>query len=221
MTACRFEVYRYDGPAGRGERGTANPPGKPQFEGIVATDGTVAIRWLTKAASWAIFGSWGEMTAVHGHPEYGTEIRWLDPPPFCEAKSRNEHTCPCRPCGFKYHCGQHDQGCHQQCPGAAPARRRPASPAALSARVAAKAAFRDAMVTLYEKAGEPDTRRLAIHTGIPRATVEQVISGRKVPGWRITSRLVTQLGGDQEEFRILWKATRPGPAITPPEGSAS
>jgi len=46
------------------------------LEGIVFTDGTVAIRWLSKFASTAIYNSLAEFEAIHGHDGKGY-IVWL------------------------------------------------------------------------------------------------------------------------------------------------
>jgi len=74
----RFTCYRPDPPEGYREQGAANPPEEVQFEGVVFSDGTVAIRWLTAYRSVSVWASYGDLMAIHGHPEYGTEIRWLD-----------------------------------------------------------------------------------------------------------------------------------------------
>jgi hypothetical protein len=75
----RFRVYRPNPPEGYRESGTANPPEEVQFEGVVFSDGTVCVRWLTAYRSHSIWQSWDCLKAVHGHPEYGTRIEWLDP----------------------------------------------------------------------------------------------------------------------------------------------
>ena len=53
-----------------------NDPSEPQYEGIVFTDGTCAIRWLTPIHSTSVWQSFDDMYKIHGHPEYGTEIIW-------------------------------------------------------------------------------------------------------------------------------------------------
>src|SRR5262245_59412322 len=55
-----------------------NPPDMPQFEGVVWSDGTCTIRWLTAKGSTAVWASFDDMMAIHGHPEYGSEIVWHD-----------------------------------------------------------------------------------------------------------------------------------------------
>jgi hypothetical protein len=76
-----FRVYRPNPPEHYRERGVANPPEEPQFEGVMFSDGTVAIRWLTEHRSVSFWSSLEELLAVHGHPEYDTvfesgEVRW-------------------------------------------------------------------------------------------------------------------------------------------------
>jgi hypothetical protein len=70
-----FTVYRPNVP----ETHTAtmkNPPEMPQFQGVVFDDGTVAVRWLTPIGSTSVWKCLEDLLAIHGHPEYGTQIRW-------------------------------------------------------------------------------------------------------------------------------------------------
>lgn len=66
-----------------------NADSVPQFEGVIWTDGTVSVRWLTTPASWSNWEKITDMLNVHGHPEYGTEIIWHDGIPE-ECKSIKE-----------------------------------------------------------------------------------------------------------------------------------
>jgi hypothetical protein len=77
----RFVGYRPNPPAGYLENGTAAPAEEPQYEGIVFTDGTVALRWRTDYRSTSLWTSYSDFFHVHGHPEYGTRIDWLDGEP--------------------------------------------------------------------------------------------------------------------------------------------
>jgi len=77
----RFVCYRPRPPQEYTAKGLANPPGEPQFEGVVFSDGTCSVRWLTAQASHSVWGSWADLDRVHGHPEYGTVIKWLDGEP--------------------------------------------------------------------------------------------------------------------------------------------
>jgi hypothetical protein len=54
----------------------ANAPEEPQFEGVVFSDGRVAVRWLTAKRSVSVWDSLDDMLAIHGHPEYGSELVW-------------------------------------------------------------------------------------------------------------------------------------------------
>lgn len=74
----RFRVYRLNPPEGYRESGAANGPEDVQFEGVVFSDGTVCVRWLTEFRSHSIWDSWDSLKKVHGHEEYGTRIEWLD-----------------------------------------------------------------------------------------------------------------------------------------------
>jgi len=74
----RFIVYRRGDLSQTHNSNQANPPDQPQFEGVVFSDGVVAVRWLTPKVSTSIWGSFDDLLAVHGHPEYGTEVVWLD-----------------------------------------------------------------------------------------------------------------------------------------------
>ena len=53
-----------------------NADDEPQFEGVIFTDGTCAIRWLTARGSTSFWNSFEDMMDIHGHPEYGSEIVW-------------------------------------------------------------------------------------------------------------------------------------------------
>jgi hypothetical protein len=74
----RFEVLRPEPPEAYLAAGTANAPGEVQFEGVVFSDGTVAVRWLTAFRSHSVWACLEDLAKVHGHPEYGTQWRWLD-----------------------------------------------------------------------------------------------------------------------------------------------
>jgi hypothetical protein len=84
--------------------------------------------------------------------------------------------------------------------------------------------------TLHVAAGEPSSRAVAEAVGgMSHTTVNQVLRFRKIPSWPVLSKIVNQLGGDQEMFRILWSATRdtgtddisnlPSPGASNPEVS--
>lgn len=61
-----------------------NPDDMPQFQGVIWSDGTVTLRWLTTCSSHSIWNSIEDCLNIHGHPEYGTVIEWHDgEPPRC------------------------------------------------------------------------------------------------------------------------------------------
>jgi hypothetical protein len=74
----RFRVYRSRPPQERLAAGALNRPEDVQFEGVVFSDGTVAIRWLTQRRSTSVWSSMDDVIAAHGHPDYGTKIVWID-----------------------------------------------------------------------------------------------------------------------------------------------
>lgn len=77
----RFTVFRRGDISATHDSNTANPPDQPQFEGVVFSDGKVAIHWLTAVRSTSIFDSLEQLQLVHGHPEYDTEWVWHDGQP--------------------------------------------------------------------------------------------------------------------------------------------
>ena len=74
----RFHCYRPSPPQEYYEQGVANAPDEVQFEGVVFSDGKCAVRWLTDFRSISVWDSYADLEKVHGHPEYGTRIEWLD-----------------------------------------------------------------------------------------------------------------------------------------------
>jgi hypothetical protein len=74
----RFRAFRRDVPENTHGPGTVNPADEPQFEGVVFSDGTVCVRWLTAFRSHSLWDSWDDLDNVHGHPEYGSYVEWLD-----------------------------------------------------------------------------------------------------------------------------------------------
>jgi hypothetical protein len=75
----RFTAYRRN----ISERDThsalhKNADSVPQYEGVVWSDGTATMRWLTPIRAHSVWASLYDALAIHGHPEYGTEIVWHD-----------------------------------------------------------------------------------------------------------------------------------------------
>ena len=79
MTIKRFIGYRPAPPAEYIEKGITNASDvNPDYEGVMFSDGTVVLRWCTEYRSHSVWESYESFYQVHGHPEYGTLIKWLD-----------------------------------------------------------------------------------------------------------------------------------------------
>ena len=83
MTACdtpmrRFTMFRRNVPDATHNAFQKNAADEPQFEGVVFSDGKVAIRWLTLKRSTSVWDNLEDMLAIHGHPEYESELVWHD-----------------------------------------------------------------------------------------------------------------------------------------------
>jgi hypothetical protein len=77
----RFTAYRRNlSELGVHNEKQANPDDAPQFEGVVFSDGSCVLKWLTASKSVSVFSSLSDMLQIHGHPEYGTDIQWHDGP---------------------------------------------------------------------------------------------------------------------------------------------
>lgn len=74
----RFTVYRQNVPEATHDANQRNAPDEPQFEGVIFSDGTVAVRWMTAKRSTSIWSSMDDMLAIHGHPEYGSVVIYHD-----------------------------------------------------------------------------------------------------------------------------------------------
>jgi hypothetical protein len=75
---ARFTVFRKADISATHDANQANPADKPQLEGVQFSDGTVVVRWLTAKHSTSIWDSIDTFLAIHGHPEYDTELVWHD-----------------------------------------------------------------------------------------------------------------------------------------------
>jgi hypothetical protein len=75
----RFTVYRPNIESSeKHELEHRNGNDEAQYEGVIWSDGTVTLRWLTPLASTSVWPNIETALGVHGHPEYGTEIVWHD-----------------------------------------------------------------------------------------------------------------------------------------------
>jgi hypothetical protein len=73
-----FTGYRPEPPQEYIEKGITNAGVIADYEGVIFSDGTIVIRWLTEFRSHSIWASWRDFYQVHGHPEYGTKIVFGD-----------------------------------------------------------------------------------------------------------------------------------------------
>jgi hypothetical protein len=71
-----FTAYRTVDISTTHDQNQVNPPEQPQFEGVVFSDGSVAVRWCTAKRSTSVWSCLDDLLAIHGHPEYGTRIVW-------------------------------------------------------------------------------------------------------------------------------------------------
>jgi hypothetical protein len=74
----RFTMFRDGDLSATHDVNQANAADQPQFEGVVFSDGRVAVRWLTAKRSVSVWDNLEDMLAIHGHPEYGSRIVWHD-----------------------------------------------------------------------------------------------------------------------------------------------
>jgi hypothetical protein len=72
-----FVMYRQGDLYATHDTNQVNPPDQPQFEGVIFSDGKCVIRWLTGKRSVAVWDSFEDMMAIHGHPEYGSVLVWV------------------------------------------------------------------------------------------------------------------------------------------------
>lgn len=87
----RFTAYRTNLSSRRSHNHfQANPDDEPQFEGVIWSDGTCTLRWLTACTSTSVWNSFEDMINIHGHPEYGTNIMFHDDPESKEARMWEE-----------------------------------------------------------------------------------------------------------------------------------
>lgn len=76
MSMRTFTMYRRGDLSMTHNADQSNAPDEPQFEGVVFSDGRVAVRWLTAKASVSVWDCWADLMAIHGHPEYESELVW-------------------------------------------------------------------------------------------------------------------------------------------------
>jgi hypothetical protein len=73
-----FQGFRPSPPEEYTNKGITNGGWEPDYEGVIFSDGTVVIRWLTAFRSHSVWNDYNSFYQVHGHPEYGTRIVFAD-----------------------------------------------------------------------------------------------------------------------------------------------
>lgn len=73
-----FRGFRPEPPEEYKAGGLTNAGETADYEGVVWSDGTVSVRWLTAYRSHVVWPDYETFYAVHGHPEYGTRIEWYE-----------------------------------------------------------------------------------------------------------------------------------------------
>jgi hypothetical protein len=77
----RFTAYRpLVAEKGNHTHTQMNAPEEVQYEGVVFSDGSCALRWRTAVNSTSLWASFEDAMEIHGHPEYGTRIVFHDEP---------------------------------------------------------------------------------------------------------------------------------------------
>lgn len=71
-----FRGTRVNPPEEYYQNGLTNGPSAYDYEGVVLSDGTVVVKWLTDVGSISIFKDFRDFKRIHGHKEYGTQYRW-------------------------------------------------------------------------------------------------------------------------------------------------
>jgi hypothetical protein len=64
------EEYKAAGLTNNGER--------EDYQGVIFDDGTVVVRWTTEHKSHSVWRDYPTFYKVHGHPEYGTRIEFVE-----------------------------------------------------------------------------------------------------------------------------------------------
>ena len=75
--------------------------------------------------------------------------------------------------------------------------------------------FRSALHALYLAAGRPSARSISreLDHAASHTTIADLLTGRRIPSWAITQRVVAHLGGDEAKFRHLWGQSSEGSGI--------
>ena len=73
-------MYRRNVPIDTHNEDQRGSPSEVQYEGVIFSDGSCAIRWRTAVKSTSVWASFDDLLRIHGHPEYGSELVWTDTP---------------------------------------------------------------------------------------------------------------------------------------------
>ncbi len=84
-----FKMYRHSDLSATHDKNQVNKSDEVQFEGVVFSDGKVAIRWLTACRSVSVWDCFEDMMKIYGHPEYGSELVWDADQPYVNALRAN------------------------------------------------------------------------------------------------------------------------------------
>lgn len=76
-----FVGFRPVPPVEYKDAGLTNSGERADYQGVVFDDGTVVLRWLTEHKSHSVWKDYRSFYKVHGHPEYGTRIEWVEAQP--------------------------------------------------------------------------------------------------------------------------------------------
>lgn len=76
----RFIAYRRGDISDTHQPHQVNAPEEVQYEGVVFDNGKCVLNWRTAINSISVWDSFDAAMRIHGHPEYGTEIVFLDEP---------------------------------------------------------------------------------------------------------------------------------------------
>ena len=76
----RFHAYRTLDISDTHNADQVNAPEEVQYEGVVFDNGKCVLNWRTAVSSISVWDSFEDAMRIHGHPEYGTRIEFLDEP---------------------------------------------------------------------------------------------------------------------------------------------
>ncbi len=77
-----FLGYRPLPPQEYVERGLTNAGKKPDYVGVVMPSGQVILEWQTGVNSVTIYPDYDSFYKITGHPEYGTQLKFIEVPYF-------------------------------------------------------------------------------------------------------------------------------------------